>query len=61
MPEYLPRLIDQELKDHLDSIGAVLIVGPKWCGKTTTGRQYAKSILDLQNEDTLQNYLQIAD
>lgn len=61
MSEYLPRLIDQELKDHLDSIGAVLIVGPKWCGKTTTGRQYAKSILDLQNEDTLQNYLQIAD
>ncbi len=47
MPEYLPRLIDQELKDHLDSIGAVPIVGPKWCGKTTTGRQYAKSILDL--------------
>lgn len=61
MSEYLPRLIDQELKDYLNSIGAVLIVGPKWCGKTTTGKQYAKSMLDLQNEDTLQNYLQIAD
>ena len=60
MSEYLPRLIDQELKDYLDAVGAVLIVGPKWCGKSTTGRQCAKSVLNLQDEDNLANYREIA-
>ncbi|WP_297236081.1 hypothetical protein [uncultured Flavonifractor sp.] len=32
--QYLPRLMDAQLKETLDYIGAVLIVGPKWCGKT---------------------------
>ena len=34
--EYLNRMADVLLKEHLESSGAVLIEGPKWCGKTTT-------------------------
>ena len=45
MPEYLPRIVDDELTLRLEAFGATLIVGPKWCGKTTTGEQKAKSIL----------------
>ena len=41
MKEYIPRLYDQVLKQRLLSKGAVLIEGPKWCGKTTTAEQIA--------------------
>lgn len=46
---YLPRVADDELKARLGSIGAVLIEGPKACGKTETGRQVAGSsvLLDI--------------
>lgn len=40
---YLPRVVDTELKTRLGSMGAVLIEGPKACGKTETGRQMAGS------------------
>jgi MoxR-like ATPase len=40
---YLPRVADDELKARLGSMGAVLIEGPKACGKTETGRQVARS------------------
>ena len=60
-PEYIPRLIERELSGHLDALGAILIVGPKWCGKTTTAKRYAKSILDLQDEDQLENNMLIAE
>ena len=39
---YLPRILDADLEKYLTMIGAILIVGPKWCGKTTTGEQHAK-------------------
>ena len=42
---YKPRLADKLLKRKLDGIGAVLIEGPKLCGKTTTAEQIANSIL----------------
>ena len=42
MPEYLPRIVDRELELRLGASGATLIVGPKWCGKTTTGEQKSK-------------------
>ena len=44
MPEYLPRIVDRELDLRLQASGATLIVGPKWCGKTTTGEQKAFEI-----------------
>lgn len=46
---YRPRIVDQELRDQLAASGAVLIEGPKACGKTETARQAARSevLLDL--------------
>ncbi len=61
MTEYLPRIIDSELSLRLEAFGATLIVGPKWCGKTTTGERQAKSVLRLQDPDRRESYLQTAD
>ena len=44
MKEYKNRILDQVLGEKLESAGAVLIEGPKWCGKTTTAEQIAKSV-----------------
>jgi predicted AAA+ superfamily ATPase len=43
MDKYFPRLADKELKNLLSSFSAVLIRGPKWCGKTTTAKRLCKS------------------
>jgi predicted AAA+ superfamily ATPase len=59
--EYIPRLIEGELEGYLNASGAILIVGPKWCGKTTTAKRYAKSVLDLRDEDKIKEYMLIAD
>ena len=59
--QYLPRLADVILKEKLESSGAVWIRGPKWCGKTWTARQQAKSSLMMQDPDHAQNYLRIAE
>ncbi len=61
MKSYIRRLIDQALKDELEAFGAVLITGPKWCGKTTTGQNQAKSSLFLQNPDEREQNLALAD
>lgn len=61
MTEYLPRIVDNELSLRLEAFGATLIVGPKWCGKTTTGERQAKSVLRLQDPDRRESYLQTAD
>lgn len=58
--KYLKRIIDDELQLRLDSIGATLIVGPKWCGKTTTAEQKAKSILRLNDPEMRDAYLETA-
>ena len=57
---YLARIADQLLKDRLEAMGAILIEGPKWCGKTTTAEQQAKSILRLQDPDHREDYLATA-
>lgn len=54
---YLPRIADNTLKEYLEAFGAVLIEGPKWCGKTTTAEQQANSELKLQLPDTRDGYL----
>lgn len=58
--EYLQRIADEELKFRLECSGAVLIQGPKWCGKTTTAIQQAKSVIKLQNTDKRDAYKQTA-
>jgi hypothetical protein len=58
---YIPRLCDQELHLALQSSGAVLIEGPKWCGKTRTASTVANSVLFLQDPDQTAAYLAMAD
>ena len=58
--EYVNRIIDNELKQKLSIVGAVLIKGPKWCGKTTSAKQVAKSVLEMQNPDLQENYIELA-
>lgn len=54
---YLHRTADELLSDLLDAFGAVLIEGPKWCGKTTTAEQLARSIIKMQDPDMQEEYL----
>ncbi|MDO5848800.1 MAG: hypothetical protein Q4P18_04640 [Methanobrevibacter sp.] len=44
---YYDRVLDEMLDKYLRIMGAVLIMGPKWCGKTTTGKRHANSVLNL--------------
>lgn len=59
--EYYNRLCDDLLLRKLRSSGAVLIEGPKWCGKTSTGVQHAKSVIYLQDPDKHKSYIEMAD
>lgn len=58
--EYYKRTADRMLRDYLDAFGAVLIEGPKWCGKTTTASQAARSIIQMQDTDKRDQYLATA-
>lgn len=58
MKAYKQRVSDGLLERKLQGKGAVLIEGPKWCGKTTTAKQIAGSILDLGNTITLREALE---
>ena len=58
---YLPRIADEKLKLSLATSGAVLIVGPKWCGKTRTAEEVAASILYMQDTDHAEAYKLLAD
>lgn len=57
---YFPRIVDSELDLRLRAVGATVIVGPKWCGKTTTAKQKAKSVLEMQDPDLQEGYLKLA-
>lgn len=57
---YLPRIVDSELDLRLRAVGATIIVGPKWCGKTTTAKQKSKSVLEMQDPDLQEGYLKLA-
>jgi len=61
MKKYLPRYTDKELKKSLEYMGAVLITGPKWCGKTTTAKRQCKSLKELQHPVLGKSYLKLAD
>lgn len=58
--KYINRIVDKEIKKELSIMGAILIKGPKWCGKTTSAKQVAKSVLEMQNPDLQENYIEIA-
>jgi Predicted ATPase (AAA+ superfamily) len=61
MANYLSRLCDIELQRVLESSGAVLIEGAKWCGKTSTASHAAKSVLYMQDPDNAASYQAMAD
>ena len=61
MKEYLPRIADKLLEDKLNSKGAVLIEGPKWCGKTTTAKQMANSFISMDRPDMTNQYKKMAE
>lgn len=59
MEKYKQRIADRLLKRKVLGKGAVLIEGPKWCGKTTTATQLAKSVLDLGDASVLKQSTQM--
>ena len=59
--DYKKRIADVLLADKLDAMGAVLIEGPKACGKTTTAEQQANSILYMDDPDNMRQNLQLAE
>ena len=61
MSTYKPRIVDKELKRKLAGIGAVLIEGPKWCGKTTTAEQQAATIIYMDEPLHMEQNLRMAD
>ena len=56
MKKYMPRIVDKVLKNKLEYMGAVLIEGCKWCGKSTTARQFSKSSIEFQDPDKKLQY-----
>jgi len=61
MENYKPRIADSLLSRKLESMGAVLVEGPKWCGKTTTCKQFAKSLVDLADPDERERVERLAE
>lgn len=57
---YMPRIVDEILQFKLRSKGAVWVKGPKWCGKSTTSEQSAKTIIRMQDEDTGEQNIALA-
>ena len=61
MKKYKKRIADEILKKKLEGKGAVLIEGPKWCGKTTTAEQFAASILYMDEPEQKQQNTMMAE
>ena len=61
MREYKPRIVDEILKDKLEAKGAVVIEGPKWCGKTTTAMQIARSVLRMDEPSKRETNIQMSE
>lgn len=61
MVDYRPRIADRMLADLLLARGAVLVEGPKWCGKTTTAAQQAASVLDMADPASRAQNLALAE
>ncbi len=61
MKKYKMRIVDEVLKKRLSGKGAVLIEGPKWCGKTTTAEQVAGSILYMTDPENEKQNLTMAE
>ena len=58
--EYINRLFDKELDFYLKTVGAIQIIGPKWCGKSRTAKRHAKTIIDLMKKKQRDQYVELA-
>lgn len=61
MAVYKYRILDKVLAKRLKSMGAVLIEGPKWCGKTTTSEKLAQSVIYMSDPANKNQYLEMAE
>ena len=59
MKQYKFRISDAILAEKLEGKGAVLVQGPKWCGKTTTAEQQARSILYMAEPDKMEQNIKL--
>jgi len=58
--EYISRIFDGIVEFTLKSKGALVIVGPKWCGKSTTAKRYARTVIDLMPLESRNEYIELA-
>lgn len=58
--KYRQRIVDKTLKEKLTTKGAVLIEGSKWCGKTTTAKQQAKSVVFMHDPNLREQYMELS-
>lgn len=61
MKEYKKRITDELIKRKLKGKGAVLVEGPKWCGKTTSSEVLSNSVLYMSQPDSVKQNLQLVD
>ncbi len=61
MKDYKTRIADEILKRKLEGKGAVLIEGPKWCGKTTTAEQIAASVIYMDDPETKEQNINMSE
>ena len=61
MEGYKHRIADALLDRKLKGNGAVVVEGPKWCGKTTTAEQLAKSVIYMDDPDKITEHITMAD
>ncbi len=57
---YIQRIFDRVVEFALKSKGALVIVGPKWCGKSTTAKRYAKTVIDLMPLESRNEFIELA-
>ena len=60
MKTYKKRILDEILQEELMGAGAVLIEGAKWCGKTTTAEQAAKSVIYMDETGKMDENISLA-
>ena len=60
MSDYLPRLIEPEIIKQSSVAGCIVIEGPKWCGKSTTAKRFAKTVVELQQKRVFDKYALLA-
>ena len=61
MKKYLERLIDPIISGAMRSAGCVVVEGPKWCGKSTTSKRFAKTVVELQRPNIFKQYKLFSD